>query len=44
MAILNVQQYLNQNGNCPQRTRETSKALKLHRNQQSSEASQKLAK
>ena len=31
MAILNVQQYLSQNGNCPQRMRETSKVLKLHR-------------
>ena len=41
MAILNVQQYLSQNGNCPQRMRETSKVLKLHRDQQSSEASQR---
>ena len=31
MAILNVQQYLSQNGNCSQRMRETSKVLKLHR-------------
>ena len=31
MVVLNVRQYLRQNGKIPQRIKETSKALKLHR-------------
>ena len=31
MVVLNVRQYLSQNGKIPQRIKETSKALKLHR-------------